>query len=58
MDPTQDRKALQVIFGAGPPGRFTAEALLGRGHRVRLLSRSGRMGSLPEGAEIAAADPR
>jgi nucleoside-diphosphate-sugar epimerase len=33
--------ALHVIVGKGPVGTTTAEELVGRGHRVRVLSRSG-----------------
>ncbi len=47
---------LHVVFGTGPLGRFTAEALLTRGKRVRLVSRSGKMVSPPAGAELAASD--
>jgi nucleoside-diphosphate-sugar epimerase len=34
--------ALQVVVGAGPVGRATAQELSGRGHDVVLLSRSGK----------------
>jgi nucleoside-diphosphate-sugar epimerase len=34
---------LHVIFGAGPLGQATAQALLRRGHRVRIVSRAGRV---------------
>lgn len=47
---------LHVIFGTGPLGRHTATALLGMGHRVRLINRSGRMDSIPPGAELTAAN--
>ena len=47
---------LHVVFGTGPLGRYTAEALLAAGHRVRLISRSGKMESTPAGAEVVAAD--
>ncbi len=47
---------LHVIFGTGPLGRFTAEALLTQGHRVRLISRAGTMKAAPAGAEVARAD--
>ena len=33
--------ALHVIVGKGPVGTTTAEALVAKGHRVRVLSRSG-----------------
>jgi nucleoside-diphosphate-sugar epimerase len=47
---------LHVIFGTGPLGRYTAEALLDKGNKVRLISRSGKMQSPPVGAEICKAD--
>ena len=46
---------LHVIFGTGPVGIATANALLKRGHQVRLVNRSGRA-SAPQGAEVIAAD--
>ena len=46
---------LHVIFGTGPVGLTLADALLSRGRRVRLVSRSGKADS-PEGAELIAAD--
>ena len=49
-------KGLHVIFGTGPLGRYTAEALLAAGHRVRLVSRSGTVESPPPGAELVAVD--
>ena len=55
MSNTSSTKALHVIFGTGPVGIATAKALLGRGHRVRLVNRSGRA-SAPQGAEVVAAD--
>ena len=33
--------ALHVVVGKGPVGMTTADALVARGHRVRVLSRSG-----------------
>lgn len=47
---------LHVVFGAGPLGRATANALLRRGRRVRIVNRSGRMLEAPAGAELAAGD--
>lgn len=47
---------LHIIFGTGPLGRYTAEALLEKGHKVRLINRSGKMQSPPAGAEICKAD--
>ena len=47
---------LHVIFGTGPLGRYTAEALLAMGKTVRLISRSGKMESPPEGVELRKAD--
>lgn len=47
---------LHVIFGTGPLGRYTAEALLEKGFNVRLVNRSGKMETSPKGAEIVKAD--
>lgn len=47
---------LHVVFGTGPLGRYTAEALLEMGLNVRLINRSGTMEVPPKGAEIAKAD--
>ncbi len=58
MRTTRNGKALHVVFGTGPLGRFTAEALLEMGHRVRLVNRSGGMEPPPAGAEVVAADAR
>ena len=46
---------LYVVTGAGPVGATLAEALLARGDRVRMLTRSG---SGPEAAERRAVDAR
>lgn len=48
--------SLHVIFGTGPLGRYTAEALLEKGRRVRLVNRSGKMEMPPAGAELLKAD--
>ena len=45
-----------VIFGTGPLGRYTAEALLQMGHKVNLINRSGDMLSTPNGAQLIKAD--
>lgn len=58
MSVAGNRNALHVVIGTGPLGRFTAEALLGMGRRVRLISRRRKMGSPPAGAEVVAADAR
>jgi nucleoside-diphosphate-sugar epimerase len=58
VNATKNGKALHVVFGTGPLGRFTAEALLEMGHPVRLISRTGKMESPPAGAEVVAADAR
>jgi nucleoside-diphosphate-sugar epimerase len=47
-------KELHVVFGTGPLGMATARALLGRGHQVRMVSRSGKADLL--GVEVRAAD--
>lgn len=45
-----------VVFGTGPLGRTTAEALLALGKTVRMVNRSGRMENQPAGVEIVASD--
>jgi nucleoside-diphosphate-sugar epimerase len=51
------RPDLHVVFGAGPAGTTLAHELLGRGHRVRLVNRSGRLAEpLPPGAELVGGD--
>lgn len=47
---------LHVVFGAGPLGRWTADALLKSGKYVRVVNRSGRMDNPPAGIEIIASD--
>jgi nucleoside-diphosphate-sugar epimerase len=49
---TQD---LHVILGVGPLGLATAEALLRRGHAVRMVNRSGKAAA-PAGVTLAQAD--
>ena len=49
--------ALHVIVGKGPVGQTTAEALVARGHDVRILSRSGGTSSAAfEHRQVDAAD--
>jgi nucleoside-diphosphate-sugar epimerase len=49
--------ALHVIVGKGPVGMTTAEELIARGHRVRVLSRSGgRSTDTVEHRQVDAAD--
>lgn len=48
--------SLHVIFGTGPLGRYTAEALIEKGFNVRLINRSGKMENSPKGAEIIKSD--
>lgn len=48
--------SVHVVIGSSALGRATAEAALARGHRVRVVSRSGRMPSAPQGVEVVAAD--
>ena len=49
--------ALHVVVGKGPVGNTTAEALLARGHQVRILSRSGgRSTDAVEHRQVDAAD--
>jgi nucleoside-diphosphate-sugar epimerase len=45
-----------VIFGTGPLGRATANALLSRGEAVRLVNRSGTMPNPPANAEVVKAN--
>ena len=45
-----------IIFGTGPLGRSTAEALLKMGKTVRMVNRSGKMADTPAGVEILASD--
>jgi nucleoside-diphosphate-sugar epimerase len=48
---------LHLIFGTGPAGRAIMNAALQRGHRVRLVNRSGRA-QAPAGVPIMAGDVR
>jgi len=45
-----------IIFGTGPLGRATAQALLERGQSVVLANRKGSMPQPPTGATVAAVD--
>ncbi|WP_420456458.1 NAD-dependent epimerase/dehydratase family protein [Rubrivirga sp.] len=47
---------LHVVFGTGPLGRSTVEALVERGRRVRWVSRSGQAADVPPGVDLRAAD--
>jgi nucleoside-diphosphate-sugar epimerase len=48
---------LHVILGTGPAGAWTANALLARGEKVRLVNRSGKRPALVRGeADVVAAD--
>ncbi|HNI91300.1 MAG TPA: NAD-dependent epimerase/dehydratase family protein [Leptospiraceae bacterium] len=49
-------KDLYIIFGTGPLGRYTAEALLEMGKEVILINRSGKMDSIPNGAKLIVGD--
>ena len=46
---------LHVVFGAGPIGRATVDALVARDLRVRVVNRSGQA-DVPSGVEVVAAD--
>ncbi|NNJ08859.1 NAD-dependent epimerase/dehydratase family protein [Chloroflexales bacterium ZM16-3] len=46
---------IHVVLGSGPLGIATAEALLRRGHTVRIINRSGKA-EAPAGAEVVQAD--
>jgi uncharacterized protein YbjT (DUF2867 family) len=45
-----------ITGGTGYVGQRLATALLGRGHRVRVLTRSGSVGRVPAGAEAVIGD--
>lgn len=47
---------LHVVFGTGPLGRWTADALVKMGKHVRMINRSGKMENPPAGVEILAGD--
>lgn len=47
---------LHVVFGTGPLGRWTAEALVKNGKVVRMVNRSGERDGLPVGAEVVASN--
>lgn len=49
------RQELHVIFGAGPVGLAIMDALIKRGKRVRISSRSGRINA-PQGVETVKGD--
>jgi nucleoside-diphosphate-sugar epimerase len=46
---------VQVVVGAGPLGLGVARRLVGKGHRVRAVNRSGHA-KLPDAVEVVAAD--
>jgi 2-polyprenyl-6-methoxyphenol hydroxylase-like FAD-dependent oxidoreductase len=43
---------LHVVFGTGPIGRYTAYTLREKGHRVRMVNRSGVMHDKPADVEL------
>ncbi len=47
---------LHVVFGTGPLGHATIQALVEQGYRVRAVNRSGTMPQAPVGVELVAAD--
>ncbi len=49
---TNEREALHVVFGAGPVGLAIADELVSRGHRVRLVNRSGRPPAVTDAPEV------
>lgn len=49
-------KELHVIFGTGPLGRWTADALMKKGKPVRMINRSGKMVDPLDGVEVIAGD--
>lgn len=50
------RNELHVVFGAGPVGRAVAQELVRLGKAVRVVSLSGQMQEVPQGAEVVAAN--
>ncbi len=48
--------ALHVVFGTGPLGRWTADALVKKEITVRMINHSGKMENPPPGVEIVASD--
>lgn len=55
MNENTGSRDLHVVIGAGPIGSGIARDLAGRGHRVRVITRSGT-GPASTGAELVAAD--
>lgn len=47
---------IHVVFGSGPLGLSVVDALFRRGKEVRLVSRSGKRGGVPEAVEVARGD--
>lgn len=47
---------LHVVFGTGPLGRWTADALIRSGKKVRMVNRSGKMDNPPAGIDVVASD--
>jgi len=50
------RNELHVVLGTGAIGRAVAEELVRREKPVRMVNRSGKLGEVPAGAEVIAAD--
>lgn len=48
-------RSLHVIFGTGPLGRSVMDAALAKGHRVRMINRTGKF-DVPDGVEVVRAD--
>lgn len=47
---------LHLVFGTGPIGRYTAYTLREKGHRVRMVNRSGVMHDKPADVELMKSD--
>jgi nucleoside-diphosphate-sugar epimerase len=47
---------LHVIFGTGPLGRYTADALLKMGKNILMVNRSGKMADQPATVQVIASD--
>lgn len=47
---------LHIVFGTGPLGRWTADALVKMGKTVTMVNRSGKLDNPPAGVNVIAAD--
>lgn len=51
-----ENSELHIVFGSGPLGRWTADALVRMGKTVRVINRSGKMENPPAGVTVVASD--